>query len=718
MSTLFGEKVRLADGIFPFSHGDVTLLPSEDRCFELHGALAQSLLPLLNGEYTAAGLVGRLRDRFSPPQVLGMLGMLENEGLLVAGAEPDGLLVPESVNERMSVSVHAKGEAAELLNQALADHAINLLPSDRKAALRIRLVDDYYGLDEKGPADASQCWMPIKMAGPVVWFGPIFRPDQSACPSCLMHRIRLTQEAYILAKLDALPRIPSSAASAAVQFCALQIARWLQNPAADDHPLNDGLVRIGDKGSGFELHRVVRRPQCPECGSACTMEPSPILVGDGADHKHDLLGKAPDEALLERFGHHVDRITGLVSALEPVSEHPLNVFRARYVRPIAASTEKRAVENRRLVAAGKGTTSKAAEAGALAEALERYSSTWDGSEALTIASAKGLGDSCILPNDCMLFSDNQLKKGGTGEGLKQLVPRQLDPDAPIGWLKAWSLSRSEWRFVAAGWALMGYGGHGRDYSVGDSNGNAAGWSINDAIMRGAGELIERDAVALWWYNCVGRPGVNLDRIKPNYIAELQQHLFDTGREFWVLDLTSDIGFPTFAAVSQRIDGGPVHPIIAFGAHIDPETAVLRAITEMNQMLPHALAKAPREDRPAPKDGSGDSMTLETLENHQYLMPDPSLPETHIEAISPPVDQNLAHQIASMERKFSAAGMEMLVLDHSRPDVGLPVVRVIVPGLRHFWRRLAPGRLYDVPVQMGWLEKAKTEADINPLELAI
>ena len=45
-------------------------------------------------------------------------------------------------------------------------------------------------------------------------------------------------------------------------------------------------------------------------------------------------------------------------------------------------------------------------------------------------------------------------------------------------------------------------------------------------------------------------------------------------------------------------------------------------------------------------------------------------------------------------------MEMLVLDQTRPDIGLPVVKVIVPGMRQFWARFAPGRLFDVPVALG------------------
>jgi ribosomal protein S12 methylthiotransferase accessory factor len=61
-------------------------------------------------------------------------------------------------------------------------------------------------------------------------------------------------------------------------------------------------------------------------------------------------------------------------------------------------------------------------------------------------------------------------------------------------------------------------------------------------------------------------------------------------------------------------------------------------------------------------------------------------------------------------------MEMLVLDQTRPDVGLPVVKVIVPGMRHFWTRYAPGRLYDVPVRMGLQTRPTAESDLNPIAM--
>ena len=60
------------------------------------------------------------------------------------------------------------------------------------------------------------------------------------------------------------------------------------------------------------------------------------------------------------------------------------------------------------------------------------------------------------------------------------------------------------------------------------------------------------------------------------------------------------------------------------------------------------------------------------------------------------------------------GHDFLVLDQTRPDIEVPVVRVIVPGLRHFYRRFAPGRLYDVPVELGWRDRPIAEREVNPL----
>jgi len=60
-----------------------------------------------------------------------------------------------------------------------------------------------------------------------------------------------------------------------------------------------------------------------------------------------------------------------------------------------------------------------------------------------------------------------------------------------------------------------------------------------------------------------------------------------------------------------------------------------------------------------------------------------------------------------------AGMDFLVLDQTRPDVEVPVVRAIVPGMRHFYRRFGPGRLYDVPIKLGLRDQPSLESELTP-----
>jgi ribosomal protein S12 methylthiotransferase accessory factor YcaO len=71
---------------------------------------------------------------------------------------------------------------------------------------------------------------------------------------------------------------------------------------------------------------------------------------------------------------------------------------------------------------------------------------------------------------------------------------------------------------------------------------------------------------------------------------------------------------------------------------------------------------------------------------------------------------------ALARTLAAAGSDLLVLDQTRPDVGLPVVKVLAPGLRPFWARFAPGRLFDVPVRLGRLTEPTPYEGLNPFPM--
>jgi ribosomal protein S12 methylthiotransferase accessory factor len=392
------------------------------------------------------------------------------------------------------------------------------------------------------------------------------------------------------------------------------------------------------------------------------------------------------------------------------------------VHPATSWRELRA--RGRHAAGGKGTTEAQGRASALGESLERYCSSWDGTEPSRTASYADLAssaESVLHPHACMLFSDAQYaerKRTNSGrDTFKSWVPRPYPEEEPIPWCRVWSLTRAAWVWVPVAYAYLGTPQEkDRHYLVGESNGNAAGSSVEDAVLQGFLELVERESVALWWYNQLPRAGVRLEGIDNGWAVALRDHYASVGRDVWVLDLTADLKIPAFVAISRATGDGPDEVTMGFGAHLDARIGVQRALAEMNQLAPSALREIDRPDRPA--EATEDERTSFHLrvDETPYLQPDPSQPSRTLDDFPMLPSDDLGELARRCQATVEAGGMEMLVHDLTRPDIGLPVVKVMVPGMRHFWPRFAPGRLYDVPVTMGWLPAARQERELNPVQL--
>jgi ribosomal protein S12 methylthiotransferase accessory factor len=364
---------------------------------------------------------------------------------------------------------------------------------------------------------------------------------------------------------------------------------------------------------------------------------------------------------------------------------------------------------------GKGQSDMQARASALGEAIERYCGTWQGDEPRVAGSLGDLGARAIHPKRCLLYSAAQYRRReeGNRDGSRQhRVPVPFDPDEPTDWTPVWSLTEQRHKYLPSMYLYYGYPADpSRAFCWADSNGCAAGNTREEAILQGFLELVERDSVALWWYNRVQRPALDLASLSSPYCDALRAYYESLARELWILDVTSDLGIPCFAAVSRRLSPGPEQILLGFGAHFDAGLAAMRAVTEMNQLL--ALI------RTAEAHGWALGQTLDSwlaeasLATHPYLHSGRLQPGrlTDFPRIAHP---DLRDDVRWCQHVVEEHGMELLVLDQSRPDINAAVVRVIVPGLRHFRARFAPGRLYDAPVALGWLAKPRAEADLNPV----
>jgi ribosomal protein S12 methylthiotransferase accessory factor len=208
-----------------------------------------------------------------------------------------------------------------------------------------------------------------------------------------------------------------------------------------------------------------------------------------------------------------------------------------------------------------------------------------------------------------------------------------------------------------------------------------------------------------------RAEVDLGHFDDPYIRDLKSQLGETGRRLWLLDVTSDLGIPSFVTVAHWVEDG--HEFVDFGsgAHFDARIAALRAMTELNQFLSIGLM-GQRNSRPSSGEPYPDGLPPFRLQDHPYMVPS-SAPVVRPDFGSKFGRLDTREQVTACVNLAKREGFDFLVLDQTRPDIEVPVVRVIVPGLRHFYRRFAPGRLYDVPVKLGLRERSLPENGLNP-----
>ncbi|XGB44071.1 MAG: TOMM precursor leader peptide-binding protein [Nodosilinea sp. LVE1205-7] len=441
-----------------------------------------------------------------------------------------------------------------------------------------------------------------------------------------------------------------------------------------------------------------QRPQCPSCGDPSLVQRrgfAPLVLEPRQkqftrDGGHRAL--TPQQTV-QQHEHLISPITGVVTELVRVTDpaNPLvHTYRAGHA--FGSATSLRGLRSTlKHKSSGKGKTDSQSRASGFCEAVERYSGIYQGDEPRQQATCVELGELAINPEACLCISDSQYANRDAINENRQAahdwIPQRFDPSQPLDWTPVWSLTEQRHRYLPTAFCYYNYPQpKHQSFCRADSNGNAAGNTLEEAILQGFFELVERDSVALWWYNRLQRPAVDLTSFDEPYFTDLQRYYAESDRELWVLDLTADLGISAFAGVSRRTVGESERLILGFGAHLDPTIAILRALTEVNQL-------GLELDRVADDQLDGDAklwLLEATLANQPYLAPDPTQPLKTRQDYPQRWGDDIRDDVLTCVEIARQAGLETLVLDQTRPDIGLNVVKVIVPGLRHFGPASAPG----------------------------
>jgi bacteriocin biosynthesis cyclodehydratase domain-containing protein len=594
-----------------------------------------------------------------------------------------------------SVSARPINAEIQLLNivagfEGLLDHALhsNGISVGSTGQLQVIATDDYLR-PEVCAVKRSTPWLMTKPVGHSIWIGPLIIPGRTTCFDCLvsaLHRTRWLQEAAGVDKqMGFLPHpsiaaLPSTMAIAAGMISTV-VAVYLAKQSYDS--LENTILSLDTRTMSFAVSIIQPVLGCAGCGTTDVNEQ---------------IGK-------EGLHTFVSPITGIVSRVEVTENREAGLFHAlgSFLYPICRSKKRPHLQPGS--SSGKGFSSYDAQASCIAEAVERYSIAYQGTECELMTDP--MSTDMVLPNDVLLFSANQFRQRvewNRSHSELQWVPEPAPPLSAITWTEALSLVSGSKQLVPSGLVYMYFPFTNEpEFCNADTNGCAAGRTLAEAKLNALLELIERDAVAIWWYNRIRRPALDLSMFGDSLILEIQHAFERHGHSTYVLDLTTDLGIPAYVAVAPAKDGSK--PYFGCAAHVSPRIAALKALAEAAQIWfwsRHGGAS----------DELNEWLAKSNTKENSYLEPNDMRQPPSQEALS--IEDSLKLCVTRAVR----AGIEPVYVDMTRPETGVPVVRVIAPGLRHFWARFAPGRLYDVPLAMGWVAHKLEEQDLNPVPCMI
>lgn len=254
-------------------------------------------------------------------------------------------------------------------------------------------------------------------------------------------------------------------------------------------------------------------------------------------------------------------------------------------------------------------------------------------------------------------------------------------ESELGWVSAKLLADSAEVIMPADWCLRrARDGPLRMPGTALSTGVAAGQTYEVATVRALLELVERDAASLWWIG--GRRGRQpaLDDADIADAIRILVALRDGNevRRTWLLDITTELKIPTFAALS--VDGTGRGLCCGLAARLTMGEAARGALLEMCQMeLGLLVAIAKRR--------SGGDASLADPDRRHLLRADaldadridllhPAAPPRHMAPT--PTD---IRPLWRLRNTFAEHNIEAALVDLSRPELGIPVVRAIAPQLQ-------------------------------------
>ena len=315
------------------------------------------------------------------------------------------------------------------------------------------------------------------------------------------------------------------------------------------------------------------------------------------------------------------------------------------------------------VSQGKGLTPELAQVSAVMESIENHHSEY------------------VRPPE-LLASYRTVRRRHQVVAPHQLQPgirwKAYDDSRPIAWIRGTDVANGEDVLVPHVRIDLDWSRAHADSGLFlvTSTGLAAGNQRDEALCHAIFEIIERDAE--WRWDRLAAPAQRATALCAESVEEpMLRHLLDrfadAGVSVFMWDMTSDVGIPVYCcSIKDTNPFGPVQSFGGSGCHLSKEIALSRALTEAAQSRLTFIA------------GSRDDLFPDMYEPAQHT--------SRVAASGPALDfrtrkspapgATFAEDLATTLALLRAAGVpRVIAVDHTKPEFGIPVVAVVVPGAR-------------------------------------
>ena len=339
--------------------------------------------------------------------------------------------------------------------------------------------------------------------------------------------------------------------------------------------------------------------------------------------------------------------------------------------PIYTAIRPTAEEGAVSIYGGKGIAKDHARASAMMEGFERYSAERQDSDETTIATLEEISElgEFITPESLNLPKD--FKK------------QNLD-SMKLEWSTAKDIISDKEYLIPTNAIYHPYihGNECESLFKSNTNGLASGNVLEEAILHGIFEVIERDAWSIFELTHKNYAQIDLDSIESDIVNETINKFESEGIKIKLMDFTADIKVPTIAASADDTvtrDAGLL--TLGMGTHLDPEVAILRALTEVAQSRATQINGAREDTVRADFAREAGYERMKRINKYYFRDEEEKISLSSIENKS---TTSITKDLEIVKEELMANDIDkILYYDLTRPELDVSVVRVVIPEMELF-----------------------------------